>query len=164
MIDQVHDLRGRSFVAATLCGATQANRGHRVHAVANGKGFCAITPAAHSRGWREAARRVDCPNCLRSLRVKPAGHPQSRDFEIVLEAVSRELHVPAEALLSRLNTRRVSTCRQIWMFLLREVLSCLFPWLGVWFGRDPTTALHARDQIRTRMSGRAFALQMDRLK
>ncbi len=70
----------------------------------------------------------------------------------------------AEIVSSRRSTRRVSTARQIGMYLAHTVAGLPLTKVAEYFGRDRTTAAHACRLIEDRRDDEAFDKEMTELE
>lgn len=81
------------------------------------------------------------------------GQPTSngRDVGVIVKRVAAAFGVTERELLGPSRLRRVMVPRQVAMFLARELCRLSLPRLGVAFGRDHTTVLHAVRKVEADM-------------
>ncbi len=65
----------------------------------------------------------------------------------ILRAVAEFFEIKPEDLTGRCRKKEVVEPRQIAMFLLRDILSMSYPYIGEKLGRDHTTAIHSYEKI-----------------
>ena len=71
----------------------------------------------------------------------------------MLKAVAEVSEVPIIDLTNRSRKKEVAECRQIAMYLLRDMLGLSYPYIGKKLGkRDHTTAIYACEKIRNALS------------
>ena len=71
----------------------------------------------------------------------------------ILKAVAEVSEVPIIDLTNRSRKKEVAECRQIAMYLLRDMLGLSYPYIGKKLGkRDHTTAIYACEKIRNALS------------
>jgi chromosomal replication initiator protein len=61
-------------------------------------------------------------------------------------------HVRLIDLMSRRRTQHLALCRQVAMYLCRELTDDSFPAIGERFGRDHSTVIHAHNLIAHRVT------------
>lgn len=123
------------------------------------------------------ARRITCDirklegvlNQLKAARAVPGCRPDEQALSLALQLyqpqsdavptpqelvdrVARLLHVDANLLLSRTNTKAVSQARQIVMYLLCQVHGQSTTQVGRFFGRDHSTVIHAVERVKERLT------------
>ncbi len=66
----------------------------------------------------------------------------------IIHAVAEISEIPATDLSNRSRKKEVAECRQIAMFLMRDMLGLSYPYIGRKLGkRDHTTAIYACEKI-----------------
>ncbi len=86
-------------------------------------------------------------------------------FENVLEATAEAFHASARRLRGRERAARLLLPRRVAVYLAREQLGWSFARLGVAFGRDHTTVLHAwRTITERRRTDRRLAATLERIE
>src|SRR5207253_10604527 len=73
-------------------------------------------------------------------------------IEAVQNAVAVYFHVRLTDLMSKRRTQHLALCRQVAMYLCRELTDSSFPAIGERFGRDHSTVMHAHTLIAHRAS------------
>jgi len=70
----------------------------------------------------------------------------------IQKAVALYFHVRLIDLMSRRRTQHLALCRQVAMYLCRELTDDSFPVIGESFGRDHSTVIHAHNLIAHRVT------------
>ena len=70
----------------------------------------------------------------------------------IQKAVAVYFHVRLIDLMSRRRTQHLALCRQVAMYLCRELTDDSFPVIGESFGRDHSTVIHAHNLIAHRVT------------
>jgi len=73
-------------------------------------------------------------------------------IEAIQKAVAVYFHVRLIDLMSRRRTQHLAFCRQVAMYLCRELTDDSFPAIGERFGRDHSTVIHAHILIAHRVT------------
>jgi chromosomal replication initiator protein len=85
-------------------------------------------------------------------------------IEAIQKAVAVYFHVQLFDLMSKRRTQHLAFCRQVAMYLCRELTDSSFPAIGDRFGRDHSTVIHAHNLIAHRVADDApFRDLLDRL-
>ena len=85
-------------------------------------------------------------------------------IEAVQKAVAVHFHVRLVDLMSKRRTQHLAFCRQVAMYLCRELTDSSFPAIGERFERDHSTVIHAHNLIAHRISDDSlFRDSLDRL-
>ncbi|HKD66593.1 MAG TPA: chromosomal replication initiator protein DnaA [Candidatus Binataceae bacterium] len=74
------------------------------------------------------------------------------DIETIQQRVSEAFHIRLADLKSKSRTQRVAFCRQVAMYLCRNLTDSSFPVIGAGFGRDHSTVIHAYNLIARRVN------------
>ena len=73
-------------------------------------------------------------------------------LDAIQKAVAVHFHVKLLDLMSKRRTQHLALCRQVAMYLCRELTDSSFPVIGESFGRDHSTVIHAHNLIAQRVS------------
>ena len=74
------------------------------------------------------------------------------EIEAIQKAVAVYFRVRLIDLMSKRRTQHLALCRQVAMYLCRELTDSSFPAIGERFGRDHSTVIHAHNLIAHRVS------------
>ena len=70
----------------------------------------------------------------------------------VMNAVAEFYNINIQELVGRCRRKEVVEPRQVTMYLLRDILSLSYPYIGEKLGRDHTTAIHSFEKINTELA------------
>jgi len=102
---------------------------------------------------RRPADRTMAEEVLKDL--FPGDHERQISVHLIMDEVSQFFDFTVEELCSKSRTRKLSTARQIAMYLTRELTEMSLPKIGGAFGgRDHSTVLHANNKIADLMGER----------
>jgi chromosomal replication initiator protein len=73
-------------------------------------------------------------------------------IEAIQKAVAVHFHVQMIDLLSKRRTQHLAFCRQVAMYICRELTDSSFPEIGERFGRDHSTVMYAHNLIAHRVA------------
>jgi chromosomal replication initiator protein len=73
-------------------------------------------------------------------------------IEAIQKAVAVHFHVQMIDLMSKRRTQHLALCRQVAMYLCRELTDSSFPAIGERFGRDHSTVIYAYNLIAHRVA------------
>lgn len=94
-----------------------------------------------------------------------SGHEAKPDIEAIRKVVSDFFHIRLSDLKSKKRTQHIAFCRQVAMYLCRKLTSCSFPTIGVNFGRDHSTVIHAYNLIARRVAAdSAFRISIEKIE
>jgi len=79
-------------------------------------------------------------------------HEGKPDIETIQQRVSEVFHISLVELKSRNRSQRVAFCRQVAMYLCRDLTDSSFPAIGAGFGRDHATVIYAYNLISQRVN------------
>ena len=86
-----------------------------------------------------------------ALRDLIRGYDKKPDIEAIQQLMSDRFHIRLAELKSKRRTQRIAFCRQVAMYLCRKITVSSFPTIGVQFGRDHSTVIHAFNLIEQRV-------------
>ena len=91
-------------------------------------------------------------------------HDLKPGIESIQKAVSDFFHIRLADLKSKKRTQHIAFCRQVAMYLCRKLTDSSFPTIGVSFGRDHSTVIHAYNLIARRVANdSAFRISIDKI-
>jgi chromosomal replication initiator protein len=84
----------------------------------------------------------------------------------IVDIVAKQSGLTRSQLLGRSRLPRIVLARQVGMYLCLEMVrAASLPGVGLWFDRDHTTVLHARERMRRRIAAdRKFARRIEELR
>jgi chromosomal replication initiator protein len=87
------------------------------------------------------------------------------DIDIIQQHVAESFHIRLIDLKSKKRTQHLAFCRQVAMYLCRKLTDNSFPAIGVRFGRDHSTVIHACNLIAGRVDNDgAFRVSMQKIE
>ncbi len=119
--------------------------------------LAALASISQSTITPEFARQA-LHDLIRAHEVKP-------DVEAIQRIVSDFFHIRLAELKSKKRTQHIAFCRQVAMYLCRNLTDSSFPAIGAAFGRDHSTVIHACNLIARRISNdSAFRFSIEKVE